>query len=264
MKKRYGTVIGVFSGKGGAGKTTAVVNVSLSLAQKMKDKVLLVETTLPVSTLGLYFGITKPPISIQDILMGRENAEKALITYKDKLDILLGPTDFAGESGLVDICSLIDPLKRKYSIILIDSPPGFGIEVNSSLRVCDEILIVCQPEIPSLFGALQTLRRANEWRVSVTGIIVNRVTKKNYEISVGDIKNIFEERTIFVIPEDSKVPQSIAKGVPIVVSFPNSPAAVEFNRLAQTILARIRTQRYIKYPRKKSTINQKNQRGTIP
>jgi len=244
-------VIGVFSAKGGVGKTTVVVNLGMALAQRAKGNVLLVETNVTVSTLGLYFGMTEPPVTIQDILMGKVKVEDAIVKYENTLDVLPGATGFVKEVGIMDLSSLIDPLRKKYSIVLLDSSPGFGLEVYSGLKVCDEILIICQPEIPSMLGALQTYRIADEWKIPVIGVVVNRVTGKPYEIPVNDIKKTFGGVTVSVIPEDPKIPESVAKGVPVVASAPNSPAAIEFVRLAKSIHAHIKSQRRVKYLRKK-------------
>ena len=50
--KRRGVIIGVFSAKGGVGKTTTVVNLGTALAQKLKNRVIIVETNMTASNLG--------------------------------------------------------------------------------------------------------------------------------------------------------------------------------------------------------------------
>lgn len=237
---RKGTVIGVFSAKGGVGKTTTVVNLGMALAQKLKNRVLIIETNIMVSNLCLYFGITEPSVSIQDILLGKVRVEDAIIKYEDKLDILPGATGFVKELGPLDLRRFIDPLKREYDIILLDTAPGFGLDVWAGLRVCDEIMIVCQPEIPSVMGALQTFMIAEEWKIPVIGVVVNRVTNKKYELPISDIKKSLGDSTVSVIPEDETIKESVAKGVPVILTTPNSTSAVEFLRLARAILARVK------------------------
>lgn len=251
MVKKSGTVIGVFSAKGGTGKTTVVVNLSMALAEKMRGDVVLVETNVMVSSLGVYFGITESPVSIHDIVSGKVKAEDAIVRYEGKLDVLPGALGFVKEFGIVDMTTLIEPLRKKYSVIMLDSSPGFGVEVYAGMKACDEILIICQPEIPSLLGAIQTYRMAEEWKIPVMAVVVNRHKGKDYEIPIPDIKKAFRGANVFVIPEDDKVPESVAKGIPVVLSAPDSPAAIEFNRLARAVLAHIKSQKQVKYLRKK-------------
>jgi len=244
---RRATVIGIFSAKGGVGKTTTVVNLGMALAQRLKNRVLIVETNIMVSNLCLYFGITEPSVSIQDILTGKIRAEDAVMKYEGRLDILPGATGFVREPGPLDLSRFIDPLRRKYDIILLDTAPGFGWDVWAGLRVCDEIVIVCQPEIPSVMGALQTFMMAEEWKIPVIGVVVNRVTNKKYELPISDIKKSLGDSTISVIPEDETIKESVAKGIPVVLSAPTSSSAVEFARLARAILARIKGKKRAKY-----------------
>lgn len=253
MLKR-GTVIGIFSAKGGVGKSTTVVNLGMALAQKLRNRVLIAETNIMVSNLCLYFGMTEPPVSIQDILLEKVKVDDAIIKYEDRLDVLLGATGFIKELGPLDLNILLDPLRRRYDIILLDTSPGFGSDVWAGLRACDEIVIVCQPEIPSLMGALQTFMVAEELKIPVICVVVNRVTDKKYELPISDIKKALGDSTISVIPEDMMVKESVAKGVPVILAAPNSPSAVEFSRLASAILARIKSKKRAKYgPRPRRT-----------
>lgn len=245
--------MGIFSAKGGVGKTTTVVNLGMALAQKLKNRILIIETNIMVSNLCLYFGITEPSVSIQDILLGKVRVEDAIIKYDDKLDIMPGATGFMKELGPLDLGRLVEPLKRKYDIILLDTAPGFGMDVWAGLRVCDEIVIVCQPEVPSVMGALQTYMVAEEWKIPVIGVVVNRVTNRKYELPISDIKKSLGGSTISVIPEDETIKESVAKGVPVVLTAPNSSSAVEFIRLARAILARIKSKKRARHgprPRK--------------
>ncbi|MEM2874523.1 MAG: MinD/ParA family protein [Candidatus Hadarchaeales archaeon] len=251
MVKKSGTVIGVFSAKGGTGKTTVAVNLSMALAEKMKEDVILVETNVMVSSLGVYFGIMESQVSIQDIVSGKVRPEDAIVRYGEKLDVLPGALGFVKEFGIVDMSALIEPLRKRYDIIMLDSSPGFGVEVHAGMKACDEILIISQPEIPSLLGAIQTYRMAEEWKIPVMAVVVNRYRGKDYEIPISDIKKTFRGANVFVIPEDDKVPESVAKGIPVVLSAPDSPAALEFNRLARGVLAHIKSQKQVKYLRKR-------------
>lgn len=246
---RKGIVIGVFSAKGGVGKTTIVVNVGAALAQKLKKRVVVVETNMTSSNLGLYLGILDPPVVVQDVVLGRAPIWDAIVPLENGLHLIPGSVSFTGEIGSVDLRSLLDPLRKKYSVIVLDSAPGFGTEVISGLRASDELLIVCQPQVPAIAGTLQTFRAADRLKVPIAGVVLNRVTGKRYEVPISDIRRTLGWPTIAVVPEDDSVPESTTKGAPVVLEHPNSPAGVEFTKLAGKILARIKARRAIRVRR---------------
>jgi MinD-like ATPase involved in chromosome partitioning or flagellar assembly len=75
------------------------------------------------------------------------------------------------------------------------------------------------------------------------GTVINRVTGKRYEIPIAQIKKILNWPVIGVVPEDDMVPESTTRAVPLVVYSQNSPAAVEFRKIAQALLTHIRARR---------------------
>ena len=60
IKPKRAKVIGVFSCKGGVGKTTIVANVGTYLTQQLKGDVLAVDANLSAPNLGLHFGELSP------------------------------------------------------------------------------------------------------------------------------------------------------------------------------------------------------------
>jgi len=251
MKLRRGTVIGVFSAKGGVGKTTTVANLGSALAQKLKGRVCVVETNMTASNLGLHLNILEPPVAIQDVVFGRVKIDEAITVLKSGLHVLPGSVAFTDELGSIDLKGFIDQLRRKYTVILLDSAPGFGLEVFAGLKACDELLIICQPEIPAIAGTLQTFRAADRLKIPVLGVILNRVAHRRYEIPLMEIKKTLGWATILEIPEDGAVQESITKANPVVLESPESPAAIEFKKLAGVILARIKARRRVRVRRAK-------------
>ena len=124
MRMKKGLILGVFSAKGGVGKTTTVANLGAALAQKLRDRVIIVETNMTASNLGLHLGILDPPVVIQDVVFGRVNISEALSTTDYGLHILPGSVAFTEELGSMDLRGVLEELRGKYDIIILDSPPG--------------------------------------------------------------------------------------------------------------------------------------------
>jgi septum site-determining protein MinD len=61
-------IIGIVSGKGGTGKTTAAVNIGAALAMRHKKDVIIVDCNITTSHLGMYMGLYYYPISLNHVL----------------------------------------------------------------------------------------------------------------------------------------------------------------------------------------------------
>ena len=250
MRAKKGLILGIFSAKGGVGKTTTVANLGAALAQKLRDRVVIVETNMTASNLGLHLGILDPPVVIQDVVFGRVKISEALLTTDYGFHIIPGSVAFTEELGSMDLRGVLEELRGKYDIIILDSPPGFGLEVFAGMKACDELLICCQPHVPAIAGTLQTFRASDRFKIPVFGVVLTRVTGKRFEIPVSDIKRTLGWPTMAVIPEDDMVSESVTRGVPVVIHAPNSAAAVEYRKLAQAVLTHLRTRKRIA-PRKR-------------
>ncbi|MEM3421731.1 MAG: P-loop NTPase [Candidatus Hadarchaeum sp.] len=234
IKEKRAIITGVFSCKGGVGKTTTLANLALCAAQIFKGNVLAIDANLSAPNLGLHFGELDPKVTIHDALAGQIPVEKTIMDYHG-LDLILGSIAFGEEVHLVDLKGLLEPLRSKYRLILIDSAPGIGAEVISAMKICDEIIIVTNPEIPTVASTLKTFRAAERYKIPILGVVVNKVRNEPFELTIKDVKKALGWPIIAVVPEDIKVREATAAGIPVVSYHPKSPAAVEFKRLGEFI-----------------------------
>lgn len=259
MRLKRGLILGVFSAKGGVGKTTTVANLGAALAQKLKNRVIIVETNMTTSNLGLHFGILDPPVVIQDVVFGKIKISEAILVKEYGLHIIPGSVAFTSELGSIDLRGILDELTKKYDIVILDSAPGFSLEVFTAMKACDELLIVCQPRVPAIAGTLQTFRAADRLKIPVFGVVLNQVMGKRFEIPTSDIKRTLGWSTMVVIPRDDMVDEGVTRGVPVVLHTSNSPAAVGFRKLAQAVLAHLRARKRIA-PRRKRKAKERGRR----
>jgi len=239
IRQKRARIIGVFSCKGGVGKTTTVSNLSTVLAEKMGADVLTVDANLGAPNLGLHFGELTPKVTIHDVIANDLPIEKAIIENQG-VRAIFGSIAYEDEVRLVDLREVLAPLKSKFKLIILDSAPGIGSEVVAALKACDDIVIVTNPYVPTVASTLKTFRAAERYKVPILGVVVNRVAKEPFELPMKEIRKALGWPIIAVIPEDKKVRESTAAGIPVVRYSPRSPAALELKRLGDYIVNHIK------------------------
>ncbi len=239
IKPREARVIGVFSCKGGVGKTTVVSNLCSSLTD-MKRRVLAVDANLGAPNLGLHFGELTPKITIHDVISSGIPIEEAVLEIQG-IPMVLGSIAYEDEVRPVDLRELLSPLKRDYELILLDSAPGIGSEVVAALKACHEMIIVTNPYVPTIASTLKTFRAAEKYRIPILGVVVNRVAGEPFELSVGEIRKALGWPVIGVIPEDKRVRESTAAGIPVVRYRPRAKAARELKKLASFLAEHLKS-----------------------
>ncbi len=224
-------IIGVISGKGGVGKTTTVSNVGTAVASEFNRKVLLADGDPNNPDLPLHLGIYSVDKTLKDVLDGTVRIRDALTKLPSGADLL--PAPFKTDE-LIDIRGIREHLTRldEYEIVIVDSPPGLGREIEPIFKVCDEVIIVTNLEVPAVTQALKGIVNANKAGVPITGIVLNMVRGKKYELSPMEVELVFDAPVIGVIPEDWRVKGSVASGEPLILSSPSSPASTGFKKLA--------------------------------
>lgn len=230
IRPREARVIGVFSCKGGVGKTTVVSNLASSLVD-LKRKVLAVDANLGAPNLGLHFGELTPKVTIHDVISSGLPIREAVLHIQG-VPMVLGSIAYEDEVRPVDLRELLSPLKRDYELILLDSAPGIGSEVVAALKACTGMIIVTNPYVPTIASTLKTFRAAEKYRIPILGVVVNRVAGEPFELSLGEIREALGWPVIGVIPEDRRVRESTAAGIPVVKYRPRARAAKELKKLA--------------------------------
>src|SRR3989344_2539769 len=228
-------VIGVISGKGGAGKTIVSINLAAALQKYYGKKVLLIDTNPTTSHIGLYLGMYSTPTTLNDAL--RKNLPIKSAIYEHTSGIHVVPTSLkVDDLKNVPFDNLQKKLKQlagEYDYIILDSAPGFGKEALITLKTADEVLMVTNPLAHTVTDALRAHEMAKKFNLNTLGIAVNMVRKKGYELKKNEIESIVGIPVYAMIPFDNAVMESVNKKQPVVHM--NSPVNNEFKRLAAII-----------------------------
>jgi septum site-determining protein MinD len=224
-------VISVLSGKGGVGKTTITANLSAALAKLGYDVVAL-DANLTTPNLGIHFGVHLADITLHDILKNTDLLKDGIYIYPGGVKVI------PGSLSVEDIVN-VDPSNLSKVIanltsdfVFVDSSAGLGKEALASLSVSDEILVVTNPDLPSVADALRAIKVAEKLGKKINGVILNRVGRLRNELKKVDVESVLSYPVIAQIPEDKLVQKSINERKPLIYAYPNSKAAIEIQNLA--------------------------------
>ncbi|MFQ6009616.1 MAG: cell division ATPase MinD [Candidatus Aenigmatarchaeota archaeon] len=230
-------ILSLVSGKGGAGKTTTCTNLAASLVNSGKS-VIALDGNVTTPNLGLHLGVPLYPITLHDVLKGRASISEAMYVHPSGIKVI--PASLSA-SAIRKIHSerlqkVLRGLFNRKGYILIDGAAGLGKEARAAMYASDGVIIVTNPEIAAVADALKAIKLAERRRTPVVGVVVNRVTKKKYEMKMDEIAKMLEYPILSVVPEDPAVPESILRRMPVVQFKPRAKASIGFKKAAASLL----------------------------
>ena len=230
-------VIGIYSAKGGVGKTTTTINVASALMGFGRN-VLIVDSDLTSPNVGVYLGTTEIPVSLNSVLKGENEIQNAVYRHNSGLNIILGSLhpSASNETDYKAINKEIEKIKNHFEIILIDSAPGRFEESINQMNVVDSVLIITTPELAAVTDALRTITIARQKGKEILGIALTRVNNHNHEMQGPNIEAMLSSKILASIPEDKNIPLSARVTGPVVQTHPNTIASIAYKELAAAIL----------------------------
>lgn len=228
-------IIGVVSGKGGVGKTISSVNIALAL-HEIGEEVVVVDADTTASTLGMHLGFYTFSNKLQDVLNNEIDISRAIYMHHTGLKFI--PSSIDLESLGADVSRLKSVLSGLEGIVILDAPAGLDRGAISILEACDEVLIITNPEIPTVANAVKISRMAEDMQKNVFGVVLTRVKGEPWEVSKDDVESMCELPLIGMVPEDRSVKMSISEKVPVVAYSPYSPAAIEYKSIAARLVGK--------------------------
>jgi Mrp family chromosome partitioning ATPase/NifU-like protein involved in Fe-S cluster formation len=253
IKKRLSKIkhkITVLSGKGGVGKSTAAVNLSMSLALE-GFKVGLLDIDIHGPSVPTMLGLVNTSVYSKGKYL-----EPAIIGNLKIMSIgfLLGDQDAAviwrGPMKMSVIKQFVQEVEwGDLDFLIVDCPPGTGDEPLSIVQILDNpdgAVIVTTPQEVSASDVRKSISFCKQLNLPIIGIIENMSgficpnckTKTNiFSSGAGDdLSKKFKIPLLGKIPIEPEVGFSGDKGTPFVQQYPKSVAAMEFKKILQPII----------------------------
>jgi len=244
-------IIAVSSGKGGVGKSTVAVNVAVSLALN-GARVGLMDADVYGPNVPIMMGASdaRPEVRVNKLVpieaYGVRLMSMALLQPGDKPLIVRGPI----LHGLVKQF-LSDVIWGELDYLIVDMPPGTG-DVQLSLAQLVPVqgaVLVTTPQEVAVADVRRALRMFETVAVPVLGIVENM----SYFIApdTGNRYNIFGEgggrklAAMYGVPFLGAIPLGLEvreggdRGVPVVVSQPDSPQSLAFHQVAEEVARQV-------------------------
>jgi chromosome partitioning protein len=206
-------VVTVAQQKGGAGKTTLVIQLATALSA-LGCRVALVDID--------------PQGSLTGWMRMREHRQREAPELRFSM---IGGWRLSVE---------LDRLKREAELILVDTPPHTETDAKTAIRSADLVLVPCQPSSLDIWASKATVDQAAKERRRVA-MILNRVPPRGRSIEEArsEIAKLGAEALGCQLGNRQAFVSSVAVGLGVVESEPRSAAAEEVKALAEDVARRL-------------------------
>lgn len=248
-------VISLLNRKGGAGKTTASVNLAAIFAKTKNKKVLLVDFD-PQANASTYLGkfITKDEVSVYNVVCEDFDINQAIIDTDieglkllpsnvnlDKADTTIAALPMAKEYLLKNKLSTI---ADKFDYVFIDCPPARNNLTANALTASDYAILPCEATeygVDSIFAMREFVTNIRQYvnqNLKVAGILFTK--KENtaaQNLYYDQIKQLLENYHFFEtdIRKTTVVEKSLNAHEPLIIYGKNENVTKDYLKVADEL-----------------------------
>lgn len=245
-KKNFPQVIGVASGKGGAGKTTVAINLAVALALRGHN-VMLLDADLGMANAQIALG-AHAPFNISHVLNGTKTLQDVLVTTAQGVRLVPGASGLRNIAALdaAQIATMIrsfDSLDEPVDYLVVDVAAGIAPAVLEFMAACQRrFVVVCdQPSsIADAYGLIKVM--STEQSLDEIYLIPNMVGSahegRQLYRRLNDVCARFlgiSIRYLHAIEGDELVLQALRKYQSVLDYAPGSAASRDFRALAEAL-----------------------------
>ena len=228
-------IITIASGKGGVGKTSISLNLSLALAAA-GHRVCLFDADLGLANVNILTGLF-PEHGLEEVITGQYSLGEIMIRDFQGIDII------PGSSGVEKIADMTSTETQRlitsflelsaYDYFILDTSAGISSQVLSFCRASHEMILVATPEPTSLTDAYSLLKVLSKYsglpriKVVINHVKTAAAAKKAYA-RLKETVHRFLPLKIFplgIVAQDHNIPISVVSQIPFFMLFPDTDAS---------------------------------------
>ena len=242
-----GQVVAVFSPKGGVGRTTVAVNMSVAAATELGKKVVLVDGSFQFGDVGVLLNLNPKNKSIADLVPELEQAgnevesiDTFVINHSAGIRVLLAPpspemAELITPSGIKRV---IEALRLTHDLVVVDCTAFFNDTTLAILDSADIILTMLSLEITSIKNMRLFLEVADQlgYEAGKVRLVLNRADS-TLGIRVSDAEHSIGRKVDETIVSDGRsVVYALNRGVPFFLSNREAQVSQDILRLARSVV----------------------------
>ena len=242
-----GQVVAVFSPKGGVGRTTVAVNMSVAAATELGKKVVLVDGSFQFGDVGVLLNLNPKNKSIADLVPELEQAghevesiDTFVINHSAGIRVLLAPPspEMAELITPTGIKRVIEALRLTHALVVVDCTAFFNDTTLAILDSADIILTMLSLEITSIKNMRLFLEVADQlgYEAGKVRLVLNRADSA-LGIRVADVEHSIGRKVDETIVSDGRsVVYALNRGVPFFLSNREAQVSQDILRLARSVV----------------------------
>jgi pilus assembly protein CpaE len=235
-----GRVIGVFSPKGGVGKTTIATNLAVGLGKMAPMSVVVVDLDLQFGDVasGLYLS---PEHTVTDAVSPAASEDtlvlKAFLTvHPSSIYAVCAPDNpvDADQIAPEQVTRLLEQLAEEFQYVVVDTAPGLPEIGLAAMEACTDVVWVSAMDIPSVRGLRSGLEVLRQLDILPEGrhVVLNMADAK-CGLSVQDVESTIGAPVDVSVPRSRAIAFSTNRGIPVLQEGKKDPAVKGLNQLVE-------------------------------
>lgn len=240
-------VMTVTSAKGGVGKSSTAINLAIALNRRGR-RTLVVDMDLGLANIDVMLG-AKTDGTLLNVIQGARDIREIIATGMYGVKFISGGSGMEEMLGLQEqdigrIISQLMCLGDLADTIIFDTGAGISDNILRLIGASNDTLLVTTPEPTAFMDAYALVKIISQRNLKpVIRLIVNMAESEHEALSAIDgfirIANQYAGVTVsnlgYILKDDHMV-KAVKLQVPLLVSYPDSKAAINYERIAANLL----------------------------